>query len=332
MKNIYSDDLIKSYINIFLKIKENYNRLKTLEIENNKNSKEYNLYKALLKDQIFYENNIINEIYNKVISPDLVDFEDIKINNYLFFNILDNLASKSIDFGDSLIIKSRIEKEIIRIFNSNKAVYGNIEKKKKYNTYLNEIYTDEEKENMSNNDLYEIFKILSFLRDISSYHTLLFFQKEIDKQEDETFKKSLIDLKYDFIIVDKYCEKELLLNDNKRFDFEFSMKGSDKEKFEKLKMKFAIEELQNSINKIFQSKNNEDYYLEFMTYNQCSARADLLMLDDKLINDEYEKIKRTMKDIDFYYINECSKEISAVMDIFKRYKTDKGFARNLRIV
>lgn len=338
MKEEYFNELIKSYITIFFKIQENYNRIKRLEEEKNNSSEEYELYKSVLTEQSFYEDNIINEIYDKIISPNLIDYEDININIYILVEQISMILEDNLKEKELEIIKARLEKELIRIFNSKEQEYGNMDKKKKFNHFINKAYSEEEKEIFSNKDLYDMFNTISFYTDTTNIHTILFLDQEIKKATNEILRNKLIEMKYDFISMDRKSEKSILINNKKSFNFDFTnedFKNTDKDKIDNIKEGFALKTLSVTVNALFMLNSYIDDEIEYQAHiilNKCTLRAVLLMLNEKQITEELADIKENFETIAFEYINEFNKEMSAVIEVFKRSKLDKGFARNLRII
>lgn len=334
MKTI--NEYINDYVNIYLKLKNVYEKLKQFDKNGNLETKEGNILKTTLRKHSIQENIIINNLYHDYISPYIVDYEDAKILVFmlkeLFLLYLDKLDLIDID-----LIHQRIELVMLNIFDSERRKFSNLDKNKENNSILKELYTKEEIESLSPDDIYDVYKTYNFIINEANLHTLLFLQKEIDSNEDLKLREVLIEKKYDFIILNKYIEKAIIFDSKNLFNFNFN---HDKEtnllndKFDICRRIAGLKMFSNGMNGIFGMHNidlDDKEREALMIGKKCLLKSALLLLDEKDIVNLQGTLKQSFDSKPFEFALEFNQELSIINGVFKTRKLDKGFSRNLRI-
>ncbi len=326
---------VEEYIDIYLKLKEDFDRLKQLDSEGNTKTEEYDLYKNILRKHSIKENIIINNLYRYHMVPNIVNYEDIKILIFCLTQKLQEYTDK-LDFIDLSQINIRLTLTILNIFETERIKFDNLEKNKSNNIILKQVYSEEEIKDLNHDDIYDLYLTYDFISNTAYLHTLLFLQREIDNTENEEIRELLIKNKYNEIFTSKYLEKTIIFDGKDSFNLnQLKEKQLLGDKFNVCKRIAGGKLFEIGVNSIFgshQSNMNEKEREAYLIIEKCSLKSALLFLDEKDIVNLESSIKQSFDFNSFELALEYNREFATINSVFKSRKADKGFSRNLRIV
>lgn len=314
-KNEYED--LSKLINITIKIVNLYNKLYQLELNEKKQTKEYNLFVSKLKQCLTIENNIYNQIMrNLEENKKIIYYLTEKYNKELIHQNYSNQLLKL----DEMMIITRIISKLSRNFMNNFDKTLSQEKAQLYHSIYNSIKT----KNIIFVDIVKCF--LPIVSEIT------------EKQSDLNITKYLKKIKYATSCIYQEIEKEMIIsnfeiNKNPYISYKFfgQMNGWPLELINEVTKVYCIEFYTNILNSmlVYDDKDLLDKsIMAEMLINQSFLRAIYLLLDDETIMDLNSEFHDLIDDDDYQSIlNNREIVIDLIIKSYKKVKFDKSIPK-----